>query len=275
MVLTQSQENIIKQYLSEVNTAINSECDLETRKKLLIELRKKILAFIQKKNKNYIRDEELVEILYEEFGEPELQAEKLTHPIDFTIKLTLDFENRIWLGVCSGLAQRIKIPVWLVRFFFSILGLCGGIVFVLYLCIYFSLYLTSKAYRGKNIKWFFLLYQFLLTIFLLMIVYLFAMFILWGLEYIHVKWVSDYGSSLSGVKEAYRFAFLFFLLFTWTGVLSAIMGGLPLRNGWDKTFRNIRDAQIALLVLFESGIMAFVLYHFIVEAVIVLRNLMI
>ncbi|MGC8845026.1 MAG: PspC domain-containing protein, partial [Candidatus Hydrogenedens sp.] len=167
MVITYKQETIINKYLTEVNTSLNSSIDIENRKKILLELKTKIISTLKKNGKNYIHDEELYKILYEEFGEPALQAEKLLHLRNFSQELTLDYENRIWLGVCAGLSARIRIPVLLTRILFSILGLCFGIGFIIYLSFYFYLYFSSGIYSGKKIHWGFLIYQLILTLFLL------------------------------------------------------------------------------------------------------------
>ncbi|GEM_PF-1973526 len=276
MVITKKQESIINKYISEVNTSINSSTDIENRQKILLELRTRIITTLKKTGKNYIHDEELCRILYEEFGEPVTQAEKLLHPREPSLKLTLVYENRVWLGVCAGLSARLRIPVLLIRLLFSILGLCLGFGFVVYLFIYFYLYFTSGVYSGKKIHWGFLIYQLILTLFLLSLIYCIAFFLLRGVEFLHSRWVSYYyKSSLANIDEVYSFIFMSFLFYVWTGILSAIMGGLPLRNDWDKTFRNIRDAQIALLVLFESSGIAWVLYHLIIESIAAFRSIMI
>jgi len=275
VVLTQKQENILNKYLSEVNALLNSSFDIENRRKLLLNLRSAIFSTIKKSGKNYLDDNELIRILYEEFGEPELQAEKLRNPRNPSAQLTLDYDNRVWLGVCAGLAIRIHVPVLSVRLLFSILGLCCGIGFLFYLIIYFYLYFSSGVYSGKKVQWSFLIYQLILTTFLLSFVFYSAFFTLKGIEYLHSRWVSHAEGDLIGIDKVYKFIFLSFLFYMWTGILSAIMGGLPLKNDWDKTFRNIRDAQIALLVIFESTGIAFVIYHFIVESISVIRNLMI
>ncbi|MGC9053248.1 MAG: PspC domain-containing protein [Candidatus Hydrogenedens sp.] len=275
MVITYKQETIINKYLTEVNTSLNSSIDIENRKKILLELKTKIISTLKKNGKNYIHDEELYKILYEEFGEPALQAEKLLHLRNFSQELTLDYENRIWLGVCAGLSARIRIPVLLTRILFSILGLCFGIGFIIYLSFYFYLYFSSGIYSGKKIHWGFLIYQLILTLFLLSLVYCIAFYLLQGIELLHSRWVSYYNGNLSNIDKVYTFIFMSFLFYMWTGILSAIMGGLPLRNDWDKTFRNIRDAQIALLVIFESVGIAWVVYHLIVESIAVFRSIMI
>lgn len=275
MVLTHHQEEIIKKYLTEVYSFLNSIPDAEKKKQLLLELKKKIFHVLQKSGKNYFVDEELFKILYDEFGKPEIQAEKLLNQRNPSVEFTLDLENRIWLGVCAGLAVRTKLPVILVRILFALLGLCGGIGFVFYLSLYFFLYFSSGVYRGKKIQWFFLFYQIISTLFLLMFIYFTTFYLLKGIEYSHTRWISTSDRSLIGIDKIYYFNFLSFLFFTWTGILSAIMGGLPLKNDWDKTFRNIRDAQIALLVLFESSGVALVIYRFIIDSIVTLRNLMI
>jgi len=276
VVITKKQESIINKYLTEVNTSLNSSTDIENRQKILLDLRTKIISTLKKTGKNYIHDEELCEILYEEFGEPVIQAEKLLHPREPALKLTLDYENRIWLGVCAGLSARLQVPVLLIRLLFSILGLCLGFGFIVYLSIYFYLYFSSGAYSGKKIHWGFLIYQLILTLFLLGLVYGIAFFLLKGIELLHRGWVSYYyKSSLANVDDVYSFIFMSFLFYVWTGILSAIMGGLPLRNDWDKTFRNIRDAQIALLVIFESAGIAWVVYHLIIESIAAFRSIMI
>ncbi|MGC8846893.1 MAG: hypothetical protein ACP5QY_13720, partial [Candidatus Hydrogenedens sp.] len=112
-------------------------------------------------------------------------------------------------------------------------------------------------------------------LFLLSLVYCIAFYLLQGIELLHSRWVSYYNGNLSNIDKVYTFIFMSFLFYMWTGILSAIMGGLPLRNDWDKTFRNIRDAQIALLVIFESVGIAWVVYHLIVESIAVFRSIMI
>lgn len=275
MVLTQQQENIINKYLSEVNNYLNSVSDIEKRKRLLIELKKKIFSVLQRSGKNYISDEELCHFLYNEFGEPELQAGKLLNPINPSTKLILDVENRVWLGVCAGLAVRTRLPVMVVRFLFALLGLCGGVGFIFYLLLYFFLYFSSGVYKGKKIQWFFFVYQLILTATLLLSIHLITIFLLKGIEYLHIRWTATSGGSSVDISKVYHFVFLSFLFYMWTGILSAIMGGLPLKNDWDKTFRNIRDAQIALLVLFEFAGIVWVIYRFIMDSIVVFRNLMI
>ncbi len=275
MVLTQQQENIINKYLSEVNNYLNSVSDIEKRKRFLIELKKNIFNSLQKSGKNYISDEELCHFLYDELGEPELQAEKLLNPINPSTKLILNVENRVWLGVCAGLAVRTRFPVMVIRFLFALLGLCGGIGFIFYLSVYFFLYFSSGVYRGKKIRWGFFVYQLVLTLSLLIFIHLATIFLLKGIEYLHTHWIATSNSSLVDIDKVYHLVFLSFLFYMWTGILSAMMGGLPLKNDWDKTFRNIRDAQIALLVLFEFAGVAWVIYRFIIDSIVVFRNLMI
>ncbi|HPP59878.1 MAG TPA: PspC domain-containing protein [Candidatus Hydrogenedens sp.] len=275
MILTQRQANIIDNYLSEVDKALGASIGENYKKEILAKLKERIYSALRQNERSYINDEELIRILEEQFDTPEVQARKIIHPKDAKKVLILNRDGGIWLGVCSGISLRSKLPVLFIRLLFVMLGIILGIGLFLYIAFYFWLYFRSGIYRGTSVQRGFFIWQIFLTILILMAVFGCSVLILKGIEYIHYNYVSHLSEKSRLLYDAYNYNIMICLCFCWTCLLCGCMGGLPLKNEWDKTFRNLRDAQIALFVFLEFIFIVSLCVWLIVDAVDVIRDIVI
>ncbi|MBX7255514.1 MAG: PspC domain-containing protein [Candidatus Hydrogenedentes bacterium] len=162
----------------------------------------------------------------------------------------LNWDNRIWLGVCAGLAHRFGVEPVLVRFAAVMLGIVPFLLpFLLvgYLAVYFYVYFTAEGNRSLDeINWISVAKSaavvFAIALLLHVVSGLLAtllahgvMLLTQGPPTIAPKWgwlVTSGGS-----------------LFRWTLFIAiplAMLAGLPLASGWQGTMKKVVHAGLAV-----------------------------
>lgn len=145
--LTERQERRITQYLREVGQHLN---DIPSRdreaalSRLNTRVEKELLRF-----PNGIADLDLEHVLGN-LGSPARQASRLVPADHFAASTFVSWPDRVWLGVCAGIARKQDIDARYVRFVAVILGLLPPVtplVLLVYLGIYFWDYFSGER-RG-------------------------------------------------------------------------------------------------------------------------------
>jgi len=123
--MSKREENKTKitNYLKEVGAHLR-DVDTDDRRVLLTELNARIHADVKGRVPANDQDVTVVEEVLGDYGSPLNQAEKLRDESaesgnDGSI---LSWDDRVWLGVCSGVAQRIGIDANFIRLVLVVLG---------------------------------------------------------------------------------------------------------------------------------------------------------
>lgn len=162
----------------------------------------------------------------------------------------IDWENRVWLGVCAGLAQRFGTDPVLVRFIAVMLGIVPFLLpFLLsgYLAVYFYVYFTAEGKSGLDeIDWIAVAKNtavaFCVALAMHVVAGLLATLLAHGVMLLTQAppavapkwgWLVTSGGSL----------------FRWTlfiAVPMAVLAGLPLATGWPGTMKKVVHAGLAV-----------------------------
>ncbi len=136
----------ITNYLREVGAHLK-DVDTDGRRVLLTELNARIQADVKGRASSNGQDVTVVEEVLGDFGSPASQAAQLLDESAEADGATiLSWENRVWLGVCAGVAQRIGIEPNFVRLVLVVLGFVPPLLPFLmtaYLGFYAVVYVSS------------------------------------------------------------------------------------------------------------------------------------
>ena len=145
--LTERQERRITQYLREVGqhlTDIPSRDREAALSRLNTRVEKELLRF-----PNGIADIDL-ENLLGNLGSPARQASRLVPADHYAASTFVSWPDRVWLGVCAGIARKLDIDANVVRLIAVLMGLVLPllpVVFLVYLGIFFWDYFSGER-RG-------------------------------------------------------------------------------------------------------------------------------
>ncbi|GMV92825.1 MAG: hypothetical protein AMXMBFR82_26030 [Candidatus Hydrogenedentota bacterium] len=145
--LTERQERRITQYLKEVGDQLN-DVPSRDREAALAKLNTRIETEL-KKFPNGIADIDL-ENLLGNLGSPARQASRLVPADKFPTTTFVSWPDRVWLGVCSGIARKLDIDASIVRVIVVLMGLVLPLLPVLllaYLGVFFWDYFFGER-RG-------------------------------------------------------------------------------------------------------------------------------
>jgi phage shock protein PspC (stress-responsive transcriptional regulator) len=145
--LTERQERHITRYLKDVGDQL---CDIPSRDREAA--LSKLNTQIEKELKRFphgIADIDLENVLGN-LGSPARQASRLVPADRFTASTFVSWPDRVWLGVCAGIARKLDIDANIVRVIAVLMGLVLPllpVLFLAYLAIYFWDYFTGDR-RG-------------------------------------------------------------------------------------------------------------------------------
>jgi len=143
MQLTQKQEWLIDRYLRAVGEAVDNA---DAQVAAVDHVRRQIHQALRRHSSGRLRDEDLV-ALFQELGSPASQAALYRQRYRIYSErggLSLSATDRVWLGVCGGIAARLSFPSRYVRYAALALGVTGPLALILYLSLYIWLYVDSE-----------------------------------------------------------------------------------------------------------------------------------
>lgn len=141
--LSETHEREISRYLREVGEHLRI-LPADERGLLLVELRTRIDRELEKSPDG--TSDELIAAIIRRCGPPESQAARLLRARSQKQRTWLNWDERIWLGVCGAIARNVDIDPRIVRFTAVTLGLVPFIlpfVLIAYLSTYFWIYFAK------------------------------------------------------------------------------------------------------------------------------------
>lgn len=254
MRLTQKQESLISRYLRDVTMQLDTQVSERVRERGLSKIKARIDQELGALRKDPIEDTD-VEAMLECLGPPADQARVMVSKRTPSDRLALSVENRIWLGVCAGIAARTGLDSWVVRLLAVLFGLAAGPLAILgYLALYLTMYWASgndaprirkRRVLGRVVG------AFLVTITL----HLGALYGIRLIYFAHVQYIKRPVPPLGQWEwlevQAPDFLFWGLAIFLPLAALSA----MPLANAWDYSLKRVVQAGLALYgVLLSFGI---------------------
>ncbi len=270
MSMEKSYSKLVESYMGSVKSALHkkiegiSGIDVQRTNELLIDKRQKIYEFLKREgNKNIEVNEKLLE---NKFGSPERMAEYILYELENTERLCLFPYEGVWLGVCAGVAKKIGVKPFWVRASFVLLGIMLGVGLILYLFLFFYLYENSRRIqvilRVNMLK---ILLGLSGTVVLTLCVFLGFRGIVMGLYYLYVVYVGVMKET-DWLEWAKVLAKKLTIAMGYASAVFSLYASLPLMNGWDETFRNLKNAVMALFVFFIFIDLVYILSMFVITS---------
>ncbi|NIA13306.1 MAG: PspC domain-containing protein [Nitrospiraceae bacterium] len=147
MKLTQKQEWIVARYLRAVSAALGDVSD-ETREQAVLHVKNCVNRAVRQLAKSPLGDGDIVAVL-QDLGAPADVAQEYIDKRGAAAGLVLSTDNRVWLGVCAGVAQHFGFSPGWVRFAAVLLGVTGPVALIGYLAAYIGMYAVSPG-RGVD-----------------------------------------------------------------------------------------------------------------------------
>lgn len=145
MQLTQKQESLIARYLRDVLDQVDDSLPGHIRERGMTRLESRIRRELAARPGDTLGEAEVREVL-DRLGEPVHQAAAIHAMHSASGEIRLARENRVWLGVCTGIAEQLDVPPWAVRVLAFALGLATGpLALFTYLGVYLWLYLRGDS----------------------------------------------------------------------------------------------------------------------------------
>lgn len=247
MKLTQKQEWLVARYLRAVGDELGDVPDT-TRERAVADVKARVAQGMSLLGTSLHRDEDILGIL-RQLGSPKRQAEEFLFGDGGSRILRLDVDNRIWLGVCAGLARSLGVKAGVVRLAAVILGLTGPLALIAYIVLYLEMYLSSPSAQNPPIdRWRVVRYG-VGTPAAAVAMYMGIGMIreLVGKAYTRIVWVAVPPLGAWDWLRSYQSLLLLGTLFVC--LPTAVLSALPLANGWDLTGKRIVQACLAVYAL--------------------------
>lgn len=243
MQLTQKQEWLIERYLRAVGDALD---DSAAREAAVAQVSRRIHQALRRHpSSEPLRDDDLVAV-FQELGSPGRQAAKYQDHYGGPRGLSLSGTDRVWLGVCGGIAKRLSAPSRYVRWGALALGVTGPLALILYLALYVWLYMDTEESAAPRVD-----IKRAATGVGLMGAAAVAMdmgvaWARWPFEKLYLTFASHALPALGawGWLEGRRGVLLFWVLVTMLPL--AALGRLPLADNWDATLWRLAKVVLAL-----------------------------
>jgi len=244
--LSEAQERRIARYLRDVGSHL-TEMPSEERERALSRLNARIERELTRTG-DPVGDEFLDRVLAS-YGTPASQAariadSKTTEPVSL-----LGWSNRLWLGVCSGVARYFNLDPNVVRILAVLLGLIPFVLPILlwsYLGFYLYQYYSVKGRALDPLDPVKVLRNVGGFIAVTAVLHFCARFFLFFIAYAHEQIVNApivYPGEWGWLPERVRFYFVVMLAI---GMPMAAIAALPVSANWSGTLRKVVQAGVAI-----------------------------
>lgn len=247
MRLTDKQENLVARYLRDVSSKLE-RLPIQERDRALARLRLRIVRALRGRGRHSLDDAQ-VEAVLDEFGPASEQAQRLTTERADDGPSLLSKDNRRWLGVCGGLAERYGWEPGLLRALVVLMGLfTGPFLLIVYLGVYFVAHSSADDATASVDKWKLVKH---------------VLFVVAGAGALHLGahgfhrflhlaygWLFTDALVLSGPwawLPRFQSDLLFWTLFFCLPI--AILAALPVPEPWSVTLKKVFQAGLALYAL--------------------------
>lgn len=252
MKLTQKQESLITRYLREVAVQLDTNLPQKVRERGLARLSAQITRGLNGLGKETVDDADVMGVLAR-LGTPAAQAASLK-PSGEPERSAPPTSERIWLGVCMGVARRLDLEPWTVRTLAVILGFLTGPVAV---TVYLILAITTERDAHPPIAPLRVIIRVGATLAAALALHLgtaYCVRLIYFVHEVHLKrpipemgdwaWVDLHGGQA-----------LFWALFLCLPV--AALSAMPLANAWEQSLKRAVQAGLALYgIVLSFGIAA-------------------
>ena len=273
MGVEKSYTELVNNYFEEVRSEINKRLvgkgsvDIQKIVEILHRKRKYVYDFLTKRKIAHFSNEEVdKKLLEDEFGSPSTVAEYVLYEVENLDRFSLFPPDGVWLGVCSGIARKFGVETLWVRMLFFVSGLLLGIGLVLYLLAFFYLYRNSQGIqRLLKFSWLKLVWNFVWVMIVIVSIFVGFLAILGGLYYLYVVYVGVLKET-EWLEKARSLAITLTLVLGLVSGVFSVYASLPLLKGWDETFRNLRNAVLALFIFFIFIDLVYILVRMVIIA---------
>ncbi len=247
MRLTQKQEWLVGRYLNEVMRALEGDTEPRVIDRAVARVRGRVEGYLQGEGDGILSDETVREAI-RRTGSPESVAREILAVAQAEADRGPESSpNRRWLGVCFWMSEQSGLPPWAVRLMALMLGLATGpLALTVYAGVWFWLRATGALPAGGRLRPVRLAWRLAVTVLVSVALYLGAEYAYKGLVFAMITWakrpVPETGPWGWYLQEQGTLVF-------WTLLLClpvALLGGLPMAGGWDRTLRRVSQALLAL-----------------------------
>jgi len=246
MQLTPHQEGLIAGYIREVSLLVDGTIPAPDKERCARRLEEQLRERLARLAGDEVQDED-VQAAIRALGSAESQARKFTAPKGPEGDLVRAAENRVWLGVCAGIAHRTGIEVWVVRALAIVAGVfLAPLAMLGYLAGYAELYISTGKQLGAPPNLLRMGGRAVAAIVVAILLYVGTDYLLAGLAYGYEVALNRPLPNLGQWGWYYRRADVWLF---WAMVFSApvaALSGAPLAHGWDYSLKRLAQAILAL-----------------------------
>jgi len=266
MNLTQKQELLIARYLHAVGDELGDVSDA-VRDRVLVRLKARILRALQESGESALHDAQVADVLAG-LGSPARAAIELLHRKGGAGGLVLSADDRIWLGVCGGLAEYLGMETRTARLVAVLAGVTGPLALLVYLGLYAEMYFASEGLDVPRVDKARLAKYALGTLAAAVALHAATRIVVAIATGLYLRLAQQEVLPLLGQwnwleREA---SFMLFLVVALLLPIAAL-GGLPLAGQWDRTAKRVVQAGLAVYALLLSFGIASFLVGLILDAV--------
>lgn len=250
MRLSKEQNQRVLEYLSEVD-ALLDEMPAPDRKQVLTDVRTRILRDLRKRGDDTVDDAD-IDAAFEKLGSPASQVRRLTAGRAETKAPFLVWPDRMWLGVCAGLARFFDTSPTAVRALAIAVGLVLPLLpflLMVYLLAFFGAYYLDHEAGLPRLRYGALVKSGFRTLAIGTALFAGTKLFLFFVLHVYERFMGrnlflegDWGWLLLHGKP----------LFIWTVLFCvpvALLSALPVQKAWAGTLKKVSDAGLALYAL--------------------------
>lgn len=250
MELTEKQRQRVAAYLAQVARYL-ADMPEDGRRDAIGQLKERIGRELRGFDDG-TADDEAVRRVLENCGPPATQAARLAGervPVRYAF---LAWPDRVWLGVCGGIAHQLGAPPGVVRLIAVLLGLVVPllpVLLVVYLCVFLVAYVSSNARDIPRVRALGIVRSVLATLGTALGLFTGAKALLWLVSRIYTNAAGE----VLYVEGRWAW-FLYYdqTLLVWLLMLVlpvAILAALPVQPAWTTTLRKAVHAGLALYAM--------------------------
>jgi phage shock protein PspC (stress-responsive transcriptional regulator) len=252
MKLTHKQEWLVSRYVRAVSDELGDVPDA-TRDQAVAHVRAHAYRELRALGQESVQDADVTAML-NRLGPPAHQAEAFLHERGHSPGLALSADDRVWLGVCGGLAAHFGLSSTLVRSLTVLFGITGPLAVVAYLVLYFEMYIGNRAARqAKEIPQIDSARVVLSlggTLFAAVAVHVGGLLVLRVITEVYLRLMQkDALPDLGGWEWLEINAGFMLFCVLCIGLPLALLSALPLAHQWDETIKRAVQAFLAVYAL--------------------------